>query len=283
MPSHRSLAPTATGRAPSRLVRWATWEMILAVALVAVAWVGALYLPKLLHADRPGRWFLSSLILNAMFAGVPLCLLAFKHKQPVLGTLVPTDRAVTDFGWGLEIALIVGALNVLAMKRALPDLEAMAGASSGTPTAYPWYYLGAYKIASMRELVLFVFGWGIFPPIAEEIFFRGFLFAALRRRLRAGFAIPLSALAFSLIHYPHLEPMVATLVLGLVVATVYEYSGSLLSPIMAHMGLNLSFVLFMAMGGELADTVPKWILITGAAVFAVHFFVSSRYLFRKAR
>lgn len=283
MPSPRSLAPTATGRAPSRLVRWATWEMILAVALVAVAWVGALYLPKLLHADRPGRWFLSSLILNAMFAGVPLCLLAFKHKQPVLGTLIPKDRVVIDFGWGLEIALIVGALNVLAMQRALPDLQAMIDTPTGAPTPYPWYYMGAYKINDMRTLVLFVFGWGIFPPIAEEIFFRGFLFAALRRRLRPGFAIPLSALAFSLIHYPHLEPMVATLVLGLVVATVYEYSGSLLSPIMAHMGLNLSFVLFMAMKGELAKLVPPLILMIGAAVSAVLFFISSRYLFRRAR
>ncbi len=283
MPSQRRLLPTATGRAPSRLIRWATWEMGLAIALVAVAWVGAMYLPKLLGADGTGRWFVSSLILNAMFAGVPLCLLAFKHKQPVLSTLVPSDRVVADFGWGLQIALVVGALNALAVQRALPDLQTMIDAPPGAATPYPWYYMGAYKIEDMRGLVLFVFGWGIFPPIAEELFFRGFLFGALRRRLKAGYAIPLSALAFSLIHYPHLEPMVATMILGLVVATVYEYSGSLLSPIMAHMGLNLSFVLFMAMDGELAELIPRWILITGATGSAVLFFISSRYLFRKAR
>jgi hypothetical protein len=39
----------------------------------------------------------------------------------------------------------------------------------------------------------------------------------------------------------------------------------------------------MAMGGELAGKVPAWILMAGAASFAVHFFISSRYLFRRAR
>jgi membrane protease YdiL (CAAX protease family) len=77
--------------------------------------------------------------------------------------------------------------------------------------------------------------------------------------------------------------MAATLILGIVAATVYEYSGSLLPPIMAHLGMNVFFVLFMADHGETAKRVPPWLLIAGAAVFAIHFFVSSRYLFRKPR
>ncbi|MHC4915123.1 MAG: lysostaphin resistance A-like protein [Planctomycetota bacterium] len=305
MPAQSNLAPSATGRPPARLIRWNNWELLVAVLLVAAGWALAVWVPRLIRTtdatgspapvDPAARWFIESVIRNLFFVSVPLALLVFKHRQPVLGTLVPPDRVVTDFGWGLEIALAVGALNVLAVQRALPALQAMdaAGPSAG-PAPYPWYYLGAYKIGSMRELVLFVFGWGLFPPIGEEIFFRGFLYAWLRRRMKAGYAIALSAFVFSLIHYPlgvhplmlrvtHLEPMLATFILGLVVATVYEYSGSLLSPIMVHMGLNASFVLFTAMGGELARAVPSWILIAGAVVFAAHFFYSSRYLFRKAR
>jgi membrane protease YdiL (CAAX protease family) len=278
------------------LIRWETWEMILAVALAAVAWVAAVYLPRwITGADLPGRWFIESTIRNLVFILVPVGLLLFKHRQPVLATLVPRDRVLTDFGWGLKIAIAVGALNVLAVKRALPALQAMdAAAVASSEAPYPWYYLGAYQIGNMRELVLFAFGWGIFPPVGEEIFFRGFLFASLRRRMKAGHAIFISALAFALIHYPpgvsifalkasHLEPMAATLILGAVTATVYEFSGSILSPIMIHTGLNLSFVLFMAMRGELARTVPAWILIVGAISFLVHFFISSRYLFRRSR
>jgi membrane protease YdiL (CAAX protease family) len=295
MPSQRSLAPTATGRPPSRLVRWETWEMVLAVSLAVIALLGAVYPTRWTGADRPGRWFIESLIRNSVFVAVPLLLLIFKHKQPILTTLVPKDRVVSDFGWGLEIALAVAALNILAVKRALPALDAMdAGTVPHGSASYPWHYLGVYQIGNMRQLVLFVFGWGVFPPIGEELFFRGFLFAALRRRMKAGYAILLSAAAFSLIHYPpgvsilalrmaHLEPMLATLILGIVAATVYEYSGSILSPIMIHMGLNMSFVVFTAMHGELARMVSVWILIPGAITFLLHFFVSSKYLFRRSR
>lgn len=290
MPSQRKLAPTATGRPPSRLVRWASWELALAIGLAALALFGARYLPRALPEawakDRATRWFLSSLVLNAVFAGVPLFLLILKHKQRALNTLIPADRAVTDFGWGLEIALVVGALNALAVQRTVFQWL------QDVPTAHPAYYHAIFEIGApkegethaqfMRHLVLFIFGWGVFPPIAEEIFFRGFLYAALRRHLKPVYAIFISAAAFASIH-PFGEPMLATLILGVVVATIYEYSGSLLSPIMAHMGLNLAFVLFMANRGELAQKVPPWILIAGAAVFMLHFFVSSRYLFRKPR
>ncbi len=266
----------------------------MALALAALAWLAAVLLPRMTRMDISGRWFLESLIRNAVFAGVPLLLLFFKHRQPVLPTLVPGDRVVRDFGWGLEIALAVGALNVLSVQRALPLLAGMH--DSPVPpvnTPYPWHYLGAYEISGMRKLVLFAFGWGVFPPIGEELFFRAFLFAALRRRMKAGYAILLSAVAFALIHYPpgvsplhltltRIEPMVSTLILGTVTAIIYEYSGCILSSIMIHMGLNMSFVLFMAMHGELASSVPRAVLIAGALVFLFHFFVSSRYLFRRA-
>ncbi len=304
MPAQSNLAPSATGRPPSRLIRWDSWELLAAVLLVAGGWALAVYVPRLITvtdasgttrpADPAARWFVESVIRNLFFVSVPLALLVFKHRQPVLGTLVPPDRVVTDFGWGLELALAIGALNALAVQRALPALAAMDSAHSPAAAPYPWYYLGTYNISSMRHLVLFVFGWGLFPPIGEEVFFRGFLYAWLRRRMKALYAIPISALVFAMIHYPpgvhplmlrgtHLEPMMATFILGLTVALVYEYSGSLLSPIMIHMGLNVSFVVFTAMRGELARAVPYWMLLAGAVVFLAHFFYSSRYLFRKAR
>jgi membrane protease YdiL (CAAX protease family) len=295
MPAQQSPAPSATGRPPSRLVRWEAWELVVAACLALIALLGAVYPSRWTAADRPGRWFLESAIRNAVFFLVPLALLAFKHRQPILATLVPGNRVVTDFGWGLEVALAVGALNVMAIRRALPALEAMhSGTVAASAAPYPWHYLGVYGISNMRELVLFFFGWGIFPPLGEEIFFRGLLFAALRRRMRAGYAIIISALAFALIHYPpgvppgllrasHLEPMMAALILGTVSATVYEYSGSILSPIMIHMGLNVSFVVFTAMHGELARLLPAWLPVSAAVVFMIHFFISSKYLFRRSR
>lgn len=266
------LEPAGGALPPARQVRWAGWELLLAAGLASLAWFGARALPGLLGGDLPGRRFLATLLLDAGFTLVPLGLLVFRHRRPLLETLFPPERLAQDFGWGLELALVVGALNALSAARAVDALQA-AG-------RYPLYYLEVYNIDGMRKLVLFVFGWGVFSPIAEEIFFRGFLYSALRRRLRAVVAVPASAAAFALIH-PLGEPMLAAFVLGMVVATVYEYSGSLLPPVMAHMGLNLSFVTFLAFRGELARCVPAWVLAAGAAVFALHFFLSSRYLFRR--
>jgi membrane protease YdiL (CAAX protease family) len=277
------------------MVRWHPWELALAVFLAALAFIAARYLPRVTASDTPGRWFLESTIRNTLFLAVPLLLLALKHGRPIVETLVPRERAVTDFGWGLELALILCSLNLLASYRAIPALEAMeaariSGAAMSNPPL-PTHFLGAYQIHNMRELVLFVFGWGIFPAFGEEVLFRGMIFAALRRHMRAPWAILLSAMAFALYHYPfgvglnrlqtaHLDPILSTLILGLVVATVYEYSGSLLAPIMAHIGLNASFVVFLAMRAELARLIPPVLPAAALAVFSLHFFFSSRYLFR---
>jgi membrane protease YdiL (CAAX protease family) len=279
-----SFTPAATGLAPARLVRWTAWEMVLALGLAAAAILGSRWLYGRVAADHAGRWFVCSTILNAAFLTVPLALLLFHHQKPLLSTLIPGNRIAQDFGWGLSLGLIVASLNALSAQRAVGLWDA------GAPTTHPGYYQMIFKIGQgqgqadfMRQLALFTMSWGVFSPIAEEVFFRGFLYAALRRRMRAPLAVLVSAAIFALFHYPYVEPMAAALVLGTVVAVVYEYSGSLLAPIMTHMGLNLAFVLCMANGGELARRIHPAVLAAAAVVFVLHFFLSSRYLFRKPR
>ena|GEM_PF-3359697 len=280
----QGFAPTATGVPASRLVRWTTWEMALALGLAAAAIAGSRWLYVRVGSDPAGKWFVGSTLLNTAFALVPLALLLFHHRKPLLSTLIPGGRLAHDFGWGLSLGLLVAALNALSVQRAL---------AQGIEHGHPGYYELIYRIGQaapgsdhpqfMRPLVLFAMSWGVFSPIAEEIFFRGFLYAALRRRMRAPLAVLISAGVFSMFHYPYPEPMAAAMVLGVVVATVYEYSGSLLAPIMTHMCLNLAFVFGMANHGELAKAIHPGVLVAAAVVFVLHFFLSSRYLFRKPR
>jgi membrane protease YdiL (CAAX protease family) len=282
-------APTATGQSPSRLVRWSNGEMALALGLAVVAilgsralyrWVTADEVARRIVADDTARWFICSTLLNAVFVLVPLGLLFFRHRKPLLSTLFPGSRLALDFGWGLSLGLLVASLNAISVQRAV---------AHGVEAGHPAYYQLVYQIGAkdpgdfMRPLLLFTVGWGVFSPIAEEVFFRGFLFAALRRQMRAPLAATISALIFASFHFPHVEPMAAAFILGLVVAVVYEYSGSLLAPIMTHMALNLAFVLGMANHGELAKRIPPWVFYAAGAVFVLHFFLSSRYLFRKPR
>ena len=70
-------------------------------------------------------------------------------------------------------------------------------------------------------------------PIAEELLFRGLLYAWLRERIGLRPAMLISALAFSLLHgIAWLIPAFA--MLGLILAWVYERSDSLWAPIVTH-------------------------------------------------
>ena len=77
----------------------------------------------------------------------------------------------------------------------------------------------------------------VLAPISEEIFFRGFFFGALRTRLTLWPAAAISATVFGLLHLSSgdLSVVPPLIVLGLLLAWLYEYNGSLGPPIMLHM------------------------------------------------
>jgi hypothetical protein len=86
----------------------------------------------------------------------------------------------------------------------------------------------------------------IVAPIAEELFFRGFLYQALRRWRGVPQGILLSALFFGL---AHVSPIIipAIFALGVILAYVFERRRSLSATIAAHMTYNLiGFILIVA-------------------------------------
>jgi membrane protease YdiL (CAAX protease family) len=74
-------------------------------------------------------------------------------------------------------------------------------------------------------------------PLSEEIFFRGFMFGGLRRRMSLWPAAAIAAIIFGALHYtgPDSIGVVPQLaVFGLLLAWLYEYTGSLWPPIFVH-------------------------------------------------
>jgi uncharacterized protein len=79
---------------------------------------------------------------------------------------------------------------------------------------------------------------GILSPVAEELVFRGVLFAWLRRHLGFWIAGMLSALVFACAHgIPDI--ILPTAILGLLFAWIYERTGSLWPAMLAHIAHNL--------------------------------------------
>jgi membrane protease YdiL (CAAX protease family) len=85
-----------------------------------------------------------------------------------------------------------------------------------------------------------------FAPIAEELFFRGFLFAGLRARWSLWPAALVSGLIFGLVHAPTgITTVVPLATLGFALCWLYDRTGSLWPCVIAHMinnGLALALV-----------------------------------------
>ncbi|MBI4786208.1 MAG: CPBP family intramembrane metalloprotease [Chloroflexi bacterium] len=84
----------------------------------------------------------------------------------------------------------------------------------------------------------------IVAPIAEEIFFRGFLYAGLRGRIGVAGAMLASTALFTALHMS-VELFIPIFVLGLFLAVLYEATGSLYPSMLLHAANNaLSLILF---------------------------------------
>lgn len=123
-------------------------------------------------------------------------------------------------------------------------VNATVQAFSGTPFRNPQIELIAPDGFSWSYLFGMTFVTGIVAPIAEEIAFRGVLYGWLRQRFGVPAGVAISALLFSVAHgIPALIPALA--VQGMVLALLYERSGSLWPPIIAHGTYNAATVILL--------------------------------------
>jgi len=84
----------------------------------------------------------------------------------------------------------------------------------------------------MGWLVMFV------APVAEETFFRGYVYAVFWKRWGTTVGLLLSSLLFALVHM-YLLHFLPVFLLGLVLGLAYEWRKTLVTPIVAHSVMNL--------------------------------------------
>ncbi len=99
---------------------------------------------------------------------------------------------------------------------------------------------------SLPVLIGFALMVGFLAPIAEELFFRGFLFGVLRERIGVGWAAALAGTVFGLVHVAGtpVRTLGVLVVLGVGLCLLYHWTGSLLPCIALHSVHNaFSFVL----------------------------------------
>lgn len=140
-------------------------------------------------------------------------------------------------------------------------LAAVYVAVAGSPEQTTADDIGAddSQLATIGAGVLFV----VLAPVAEELFFRGFLYGALRNRFGPLSAAAVGGLIFGSLHvFTGLEAVPLLVALGVILCLVYERTGSLYPCIGIH-ALNNA----LAYGGQ-TDAGPGLALGFGVAMLA---------------
>jgi membrane protease YdiL (CAAX protease family) len=167
------------------------------------------------------------LILGCVWAAVPT-----RNVRRCLGLEAPDD-------WGRALGLAAATIVTALIASALLEPLLHGGRSQGlTPARFPG---GAEATAGV---IVAIITYTVVGPIAEELFFRGVGYAALRGIAGPGMTALGTGAVFAALH---LEPraFAVLLVLGVLLGLLYEWTGSTMPGMIVH-GLNNGLALLVA-------------------------------------
>jgi len=184
-------------------------------------------------------------VLGATVLGFTLLWVRVRYPGSVRRLRGHRLGGLAEVAWGTVTA--IGVLLVLGMFSFV--LQQFVGEA-------PVLQEDLREVARFDHLVPFLIVYSVvLAPIAEELFFRGMLFQALRDRLGVWPGIGLSAVAFSLVHVtPGQAPEAALLLFAVVFMTgvalgyLFHRRGSLLACIVMHAVFNTVQVSILVSG-----------------------------------
>ncbi len=188
-------------------------------------------------AEHPAFMSAGLLVQQSVLLGLTIWRL--KRAGSSWGALRPFIESIQQLGaglwWGMGLLFLNGLLaqfSLWVLGNAV-GAEATAGLLSreqsavGTllnPDAHP-LYLGAVVFLAVG-----------LAPIVEESFFRGYAYPVLKHYVK-GHAVWLSALLFAGVHL-YVINFLPVFALGILLTLIYERTGSLAIPIVAHAAVN---------------------------------------------
>jgi uncharacterized protein len=243
----RATAPPATEAAPQTRREperaepkpdfpGATWSLSTTIwGLIGGLVLALLLAPALILPFDPDFESLASKLAGQGLLGVCLLGVAFGiaagWRRDALGAAANRLglRRFSSSAVGWMVVTLVAYYLAAALFAALviaPDQEDIGGDLG----------LGGESVLAAAVAVILIVG---LAPIAEEVFFRGFLFGGLRTRLSLWPAALIAGVVFGLIHAPTgITAVVPLAMLGVGLSWLYERTGSLGPPIILHVFNN---------------------------------------------
>lgn len=217
---------------------WNWKEALLALVLVYLINITVSTVISLLGISQSdlSNFALASIIQTAGIIAVVYYFAIYRHhgSKGTLGlALGKVGRyIVTGLGGGIAVLLMVIASSLVVQR-----IFSVPG------ELQPFAQL-VVETSSLPQLLLLVFLGAILVPFGEELYFRGFLYPALRSRLGIPLAIIVSALVFGFLHFDLLR-LIPLAVGGAGLAWLYEKTGSLYVPFVAHGFWNLAMLMII--------------------------------------
>lgn len=131
-------------------------------------------------------------------------------------------------------ALILAGIGTCISLNTILMLVRLTSVSGGYQTVSQEIYESPFLVQLL--------GLGVLVPLAEELTYRGMLYRRLREYIGAPWAIISSAVVFGILH-GNLVQLVYAGVTGVLLAWLYERTGTLKAPVVLHLVINMTSVI----------------------------------------
>lgn len=222
---------------PRSIPPWTIRDTLVVLVLLAVSGYGTSFFlkwagwrPPLAHQLLLAGGIQAMAVLSGVYY-----LVRFKYGRSLEELGLKWRNLGRSLGLGLGGGVIIFFMVILLgglLQRFLPE-----------PAPQPFAEL-VRRAQGFRDLLLPLFLGSLLAPITEEVYFRGFFYPVLKARYGTLAGQVGSSLLFALLHFD-LFRFLPLAVGGWGLAYLYERSGSLITPVVAHGTWNAIMILLL--------------------------------------
>lgn len=227
-------------------IKWNALDAVISLAFLTVVLVAIYFGSAKLFEVLTGRQFLNSSNMgNVSFTvlyGVQIVLMLgvvwffaiFRRKSNLrdLGLRYYSIAKTIWYSFLSLLAIFFVSILYESLMNSLFGIEA--------PSSKIEILVGNRSISSNILLVVVA----VIAPFSEEVFFRGFLYSAFKKSWGVNVALLLSSFLFAIVHL-ELYSFIPLIIIGWLLAYLFEKTKSLLMPIFLHGVYNLILILIL--------------------------------------
>jgi membrane protease YdiL (CAAX protease family) len=190
-------------------------------------------------ADSSVRMVFNTILMDFLALSFILYFVFIKFGQ----RLAAVGLALKDFFQGSFLG-VLGYLGFLPVLLVAVFISYLLGKYFNIePQSQPIFDL-LMKEERMPILVILTVFVGVIGPVIEEIFFRGFLYSALKKRFTIGMSMFLTSFVFAALHMNTLG-FLPIFSLAFVLVYMFDKTGSLVPSIVIHCAHNCMIIIFL--------------------------------------